>query len=151
MDGERAFVGHQDSALVNDKTLQGGLVPQIGKKIADRIYIEAAARDILGPGVIAPFEDQDLHAVSGQGVGGGQTREAGAYNDNVKFFHLRIALSGETEKPRQTYLFFTGSAIGNNDLGVRKNHGQRITTSYTAIRYSKKSSHLLLMMRQLKA
>ena len=39
-----------------------------GEKIADGIYIEAAAGDVLGARVIAALEDDDLDALTGQRV-----------------------------------------------------------------------------------
>ncbi len=106
--------GHQDGAFANDKPLQGGFIPQILKKISDRVHVEAAARDILGAGVIAPFQDQDFQTVSGQRISGSQPGQTGAGDDHIKFFHLWMVPSDETQKPGQPYPFPAASATQNS-------------------------------------
>ncbi|OPY92988.1 MAG: hypothetical protein A4E73_00557 [Syntrophaceae bacterium PtaU1.Bin231] len=87
VEGEGAVAGHEGGPLADDGPLEGRLLPEAREEIADGVQIDAAAGDVLGAGVVAALQDDDLDPLAGQRPGRRKARQSRPHHDDVKLFH----------------------------------------------------------------
>ena len=113
VEGEGAVPGHEGGPFADDGPLEGGLLPESREKIADGIYVDAAAGDVLGARVVAPLEDDDLDALAGQRVCRRQPRKSRPDDDDIEFLHRFHALVDVYPNRFLTYPVSLASASPN--------------------------------------
>jgi len=89
VEGYGPFPGHEGGPFVDDEPLQGGIWPKLGKEVPDGVYVKATAGNVFRPRIVSPLQEKNLHPLIGQGVGGGQARQARPHHNDVDFFHDR--------------------------------------------------------------
>ncbi len=87
VEGEGAVAGHEGGPFADDGPLEGGLLPESREEVADGIQVDAAAGDVLGAGIVAALEDDDLDALCGQRVCRRQPSQSRPRDDDVEFLH----------------------------------------------------------------
>ena len=113
VEGEGAVAGHEGGPFADDGPLEGSLLPESREQIADGIYVEAAAGDVLGAGIIAALEDDDLDALTGQRPRRRQPRKSRPDNDDIEFLHRSHALVDVYPNRFLTYPVSLASASPN--------------------------------------
>ena len=92
--GGGGFRGHHRQEFDGDGPLEGFFLeeggPQVRQIFFHRIQVEPAAGHVLGPGVVAPFDDHRLDSVLGQRVGGRKTGQTGAHDNDFKFLQRNL-------------------------------------------------------------
>ena len=113
VEGDGAVPGHEGGPFADDGPLEGGLVPESREKVADGIQVETAAGDVLGAGVVASLEDDDLDAFAGQRICRRKAGQACPDDDDIEFLHSVHALVDVYSNRFLTYPVSLASASPN--------------------------------------
>ena len=87
---------HQRDALMGDLALEGGFLLEVGEDLLEGMAVDAAARHVLGAGVVAALDHEHALAGGRGNVGCHGAGAAGADHDDVEigFGHHRSFPSG---------------------------------------------------------
>src|SRR5712691_5203408 len=82
---DRGLWRHQPSPLLDDRPLEGCLLPFVAYDLFEVVVVENAAHDVLRPGLRTSLQQRDLQTGFGHRDRRRRAGRSGAYDDRVEF------------------------------------------------------------------